>query len=125
MIPQPLIAVRDVPATSAWYQRALGLSSAHGGPDYEQLVFEDRLPDLVAQGRCLNRLADVAHVCGRAKMAKLAVDEAAKLRKERSAQVAWHELLKRDFPPKGEVLDAYLTAHQGTRWAEAIAQSFD
>ena len=36
--PQPLIAVRDVPASSRWYQRLLGGASAHGGREYEQLV---------------------------------------------------------------------------------------
>ena len=35
---QPMIAVADVPAASAWYQRALGLASGHGGDEYEQLV---------------------------------------------------------------------------------------
>ncbi len=38
MLPQPLIAVRDVPATSRWYQDVLGLTSGHGGPEYEQLM---------------------------------------------------------------------------------------
>ena len=38
MEPQPLIAVRDVPSTSQWYQRVLGLTSGHGGPEYEQLM---------------------------------------------------------------------------------------
>jgi catechol 2,3-dioxygenase-like lactoylglutathione lyase family enzyme len=38
MQPQPLIAVRDVPASSRWYQRLLGCKSAHGGTDYDQLV---------------------------------------------------------------------------------------
>ena len=37
MKPQPLIAVADVAATSAWYQRVLGLSSGHGGSEYEVL----------------------------------------------------------------------------------------
>jgi catechol 2,3-dioxygenase-like lactoylglutathione lyase family enzyme len=37
---QPLIAVRDVQASSRWYQALLGCESGHGGPDYEQLVFE-------------------------------------------------------------------------------------
>ena len=32
-----MIAVADVVATSAWYQRVLGLSSAHGGAEYEML----------------------------------------------------------------------------------------
>ena len=35
---RPMIAVADVPAASAWYQRALGLASGHGGDEYEQLV---------------------------------------------------------------------------------------
>jgi catechol 2,3-dioxygenase-like lactoylglutathione lyase family enzyme len=43
MNPQPLIAVRDVQATSAWYQAVLGLQSGHGGPEYEQLMSEGRL----------------------------------------------------------------------------------
>jgi predicted enzyme related to lactoylglutathione lyase len=38
MKPQPLIAVQDVEATSSWYQSVLGLTSGHGGPDYEQLI---------------------------------------------------------------------------------------
>ena len=36
--PQPLIAVKDVEASSRWYQRLLGCGSAHGGPKYERLV---------------------------------------------------------------------------------------
>jgi catechol 2,3-dioxygenase-like lactoylglutathione lyase family enzyme len=35
---QPLIACRDVEASSRWYQRLLGCKSAHGGPEYERLV---------------------------------------------------------------------------------------
>ncbi len=38
MRPQPLIAVSDVEASSRWYQRLLGMRSAHGGAAYEQLV---------------------------------------------------------------------------------------
>jgi catechol 2,3-dioxygenase-like lactoylglutathione lyase family enzyme len=38
MKPQPMIAVRDVQIASLWYQRVLGLSSGHGGDEYEQLV---------------------------------------------------------------------------------------
>jgi len=38
MIPQPLICVADVQQTSLWFQRTLGFVSAHGGPEYEQLV---------------------------------------------------------------------------------------
>lgn len=37
MRPQPLIAVADVEASSRWYQRLLGVRSAHGGPEYERL----------------------------------------------------------------------------------------
>ena len=43
MHPQPLIAVQDVEATSAWYQSVLGLRSGHGGSDYEQLMAGDRM----------------------------------------------------------------------------------
>lgn len=43
MNPQPLIAVRDVKASSLWYQAVLGLESGHGGPEYEQLVSEGRM----------------------------------------------------------------------------------
>lgn len=35
---QPLLAVSDVPASSAWYQRLLGCRSDHGGSEYERLV---------------------------------------------------------------------------------------
>jgi catechol 2,3-dioxygenase-like lactoylglutathione lyase family enzyme len=38
MRPQPLIAVRDVEASSLWYQRLLGCRSDHGGPEYERLT---------------------------------------------------------------------------------------
>ena len=36
--PQPLIAVRDVEASSRWYQQLLGLRSDHGGIEYERLL---------------------------------------------------------------------------------------
>ena len=36
--PQTLLAVSDVEAASAWYQRLLGLTSDHGGPSYERLL---------------------------------------------------------------------------------------
>jgi predicted enzyme related to lactoylglutathione lyase len=36
--PQPMLAVRDVEASSRWYQRLLGLTSDHGGPQYERLL---------------------------------------------------------------------------------------
>jgi predicted enzyme related to lactoylglutathione lyase len=35
---QTLIAVRDVEASSQWYQQLLGLQSDHGGPHYERLL---------------------------------------------------------------------------------------
>ena len=41
--PQPLIAVRDVEASSQWYQRLLGCQSAHGGKEYERLVSDGEL----------------------------------------------------------------------------------
>jgi catechol 2,3-dioxygenase-like lactoylglutathione lyase family enzyme len=40
---QPLIAVRDVAASSRWYQALLGCESAHGGAEYERLVADGRL----------------------------------------------------------------------------------
>jgi catechol 2,3-dioxygenase-like lactoylglutathione lyase family enzyme len=43
MRPQPLIAVTDVEASSRWYQRLLGCESAHGGPEYERLVWNGEL----------------------------------------------------------------------------------
>jgi catechol 2,3-dioxygenase-like lactoylglutathione lyase family enzyme len=41
--PQPLIAVRDVEASSRWYQRLLGCQSDHGGPEYERLTARGEL----------------------------------------------------------------------------------
>jgi len=41
--PQTLVTVRDVEASSRWYQRLLGLRSDHGGPDYERLLSGGKL----------------------------------------------------------------------------------
>ena len=41
--PQTMIAVRDVEASSGWYQQLLGFRSDHGGPDYERLLANDTL----------------------------------------------------------------------------------
>lgn len=41
-----MIVVRDVEATSRWYQEVLGLRSGHGGSEYEMLMDGG---DLVAQ----------------------------------------------------------------------------
>jgi len=43
MHPQPLICVRDVEASSRWYQRLLNCESAHGGPNYERLMVSGKL----------------------------------------------------------------------------------
>ena len=43
MQPQPLISCTSVPASSEWYQRVLGLESAHGGDEYEMLMADGRL----------------------------------------------------------------------------------
>jgi len=43
---QTMIAVRDVEASSRWYQKLLGLHSDHGGPAYERLLADG---DLVLQ----------------------------------------------------------------------------
>ena len=58
MSPQPLIAVHDLEASSAWYQTVLGLQSGHRGPEYERLMSEHsivmQLHRLMTQG--LHRL---------------------------------------------------------------------
>lgn len=36
--PQPLVVVRDVPASSRFYAELLGAESGHGGDEYEQIV---------------------------------------------------------------------------------------
>jgi len=41
--PQPMIVVDDVEAGSAWFQAVLGMSSGHGGPEYEMLMDGDEL----------------------------------------------------------------------------------
>jgi hypothetical protein len=38
---QPLIAVRDVEASSVWYQKLLDCSSGHGGTQYERIIDGD------------------------------------------------------------------------------------
>ena len=43
MEPQPLVAVRDVEASSLWCRELLGCESGRGGPDYERLVSGDRI----------------------------------------------------------------------------------
>jgi len=40
---QHLICVKDVEASSRWYQRLLNCQSAHGGPNYERLVYSGKL----------------------------------------------------------------------------------
>jgi predicted enzyme related to lactoylglutathione lyase len=40
---QTMIAVRDVEASSLWYQQLLDLRSDHGGPDYERLLANETL----------------------------------------------------------------------------------
>jgi predicted enzyme related to lactoylglutathione lyase len=41
--PQTMLMVRDVEASSRWYQQLLGLTSDHGGPDYERLLADGEL----------------------------------------------------------------------------------
>jgi catechol 2,3-dioxygenase-like lactoylglutathione lyase family enzyme len=43
MVPQPLICVTDVEASSRWYQRLLGCRSEHGGRGYDRLTSNGRL----------------------------------------------------------------------------------
>ena len=44
--PQPMVVVRDVEAASRWFQEVVGLTSGHGGAEYEMLLDGD---DLVLQ----------------------------------------------------------------------------
>jgi catechol 2,3-dioxygenase-like lactoylglutathione lyase family enzyme len=41
--PQPLVVVRDVPASSRFYQQVLGAESGHGGDAYEQILGDGEL----------------------------------------------------------------------------------
>ncbi|HST17032.1 MAG TPA: hypothetical protein VLK36_05140 [Gaiellaceae bacterium] len=41
--PQPMLVVRDVEASSRFYQQVLGTESGHGGSDYEQIVTDGYL----------------------------------------------------------------------------------
>lgn len=38
MTTEIMIAVRDVAASSAWYQHLLGCTSNHGGPEFDRLI---------------------------------------------------------------------------------------
>src|SRR5688572_11792856 len=38
---RPMLQVRDVAASSTWYQAAIGLRSGHGGDEYEMLLDGD------------------------------------------------------------------------------------
>ena len=40
---QTMLMVRDVQASSRWYQQVLGLTSDHGGPEYERLLSDGNL----------------------------------------------------------------------------------
>lgn len=40
---EPLITVKDVAASSQFYQKLLGCESAHGGDEYEMLTLEGKL----------------------------------------------------------------------------------
>jgi catechol 2,3-dioxygenase-like lactoylglutathione lyase family enzyme len=41
VVPQPLIVVRDVEASSRWYCTLLGATSGHGGAEYERVMIGD------------------------------------------------------------------------------------
>lgn len=43
MRPQPLIVLDDVETGSRWFQQVLGLTSGHGGPEYEMLMDDTRM----------------------------------------------------------------------------------
>ena len=65
--PQPLIAVADVEKSSAWYQRVLGATSGHGGPEYEQLLVDGALVmqlHLLEEGHHHGSIGDPAQPVG-------------------------------------------------------------
>lgn len=39
----PMLVVRDVGASSAWYQEVLGMTSGHGGSEFEMLMADGEL----------------------------------------------------------------------------------
>tara|TARA_R110002095_G_scaffold1984_4_gene8838 strand:- start:895 stop:1278 length:384 start_codon:yes stop_codon:yes gene_type:complete len=41
MQPQPMLVVKDVEASSVWYQSLLHCRSGHGGAEYERLIDND------------------------------------------------------------------------------------
>lgn len=43
MIIHPMITVQSVRGSAQWYEKVLGLHSAHGGDEYEQLCQDGRL----------------------------------------------------------------------------------
>lgn len=43
MVPQPMLTCTSVSGSSQWYQRTLGLTSAHGGDEYEMLMHDGAL----------------------------------------------------------------------------------
>jgi predicted enzyme related to lactoylglutathione lyase len=43
MQPQPMVVLADVEAGSGWFQAVLGLSSGHGGSEYEMLMDGDTM----------------------------------------------------------------------------------
>ena len=40
---EPMIAVRDVRASAAWYRNLLGCASDHGRPDFDRLVADGQV----------------------------------------------------------------------------------
>ncbi|MGH2972399.1 MAG: VOC family protein [Gaiellaceae bacterium] len=41
--PQPMLVVRDVAASSRFYQHVLGAESGHGGSEYEQILVDGEI----------------------------------------------------------------------------------
>ena len=59
--PRPLIGVRNVAASSRWYQKLLDCRSGHGGDTYEQLVRDGRMTSAAS---CLGRPEDQHELMG-------------------------------------------------------------
>ena len=81
-------------------------------------------PDAIGARRRLARLEAVARVLGQEAVAERAASAADRWRHEVTAQEAFEALLASGLPPAPAARDAYLEAHEGTRWAEAVRLAY-
>ncbi len=81
-------------------------------------------PDVVGARTRLTRLGAVARVLGLDEAAGRAERAAEHWPQEVAAQEAFEQLAAPGLPPSSDARDAYLEAHDGTRWAEAVRQAY-